>query len=151
MLDVGLIRLPDDAQNAIGLGPDENTPKFIPLEMGSSEGTVVYWCGFPGVVEKYLGRSHLCLFRGVVCSMIDGPDRPRYLIDGHITRGVSGGPMWTWSKTREQTEYVGLVSGYGLIDGTMPGFCVMEPINNVLGYMHNWNAEVLKSRHGQGA
>ena len=74
----------------------------------------------------------------MVSATVDKDGKRLYIVDGHNSAGVSGGPVWCWNDERQRAEIVGVVSGYGDAGGDLPGFCVFEPINPVLGYLCHW-------------
>jgi len=106
-------------------------------------GTRVGWTGFPGTVQRFLGRPELCYFEGVVSAFHAEGSRGLYLVDGHNSLGVSGGPVFHWLEEDRRPEIVGIVSGYDCADADLPGLCVFEPINPIIGF--------LKSQYGKGS
>ena len=98
-------------------------------------GTRVGWVGFPGTVQRFLGSPELCYFEGVVSAFHKQGSRILYLVDGHNSRGVSGGPVFHWRDHDRQPEIVGIVSRYGCGDAELPGFCIFEPINPVIAFV----------------
>lgn len=107
-------------------------------------GTRVAWAGFAATVEAKFKQPHLCYFEGVISAFHAEGSRGYYIVDGHNARGVSGGPVWHWSEDRNGgIEIVGIVHGYGLNQSDMPGFCVVEPINPVVGFI---GSEYCKSK-----
>jgi hypothetical protein len=66
--------------------------------------------------------------------MVNRQDKKIYIVDGHASKGVSGGPVWHWSTENNRAEIIGIVSEYRHLSNGMPGFCVFEPINSVLWY-----------------
>ncbi|MCX5653275.1 MAG: trypsin-like peptidase domain-containing protein [Planctomycetota bacterium] len=76
-------------------------------------GTRVAWAGFPASPAEEFGSPVLCYYEGVVSAVIDRADQSAlYLLDGHNTWGVSGGPVWAWSDERHQVELIGIVVNY---------------------------------------
>ena len=100
------------------------------------------WAGFPGAIERRLGHPQLCCFSGIICSMIHGEGRrKRYILDGHVTKGVSGGPVWHWSEERDRLEVVGIISCVPAVTDGRPGYLFVEPINPVMLYLEDWRAK----------
>lgn len=91
---------------------------------------------------------HLCYFEGVVSAMVDADNEKQiYVIVGHVTRGVSGGPMWHWDDIKKRWEICGIASQYQPFTDGMPGFCIFEPINPVIGFLlqdPRWQIDELK-------
>jgi hypothetical protein len=80
---------------------------------GMDLGTRVAWAGFPARPAQEFGGPVLCYYEGVVSAVIDREGQPPlYLLDGHNTWGVSGGPVWAWSDDRHQVELIGIVVNY---------------------------------------
>jgi hypothetical protein len=137
-LDVGIFLLPSKNSDGTDCAlPDEQPVRVIDILCGVSTGTRVSWAGFPGVVEAALGQPQLCYFEGVISAQVDRPGRALYIVDGHASHGVSGGPVWHWNEEKDRAEVVGIVSEYRTTmqgDG-IPGYCFFEPINPILYYL----------------
>jgi hypothetical protein len=137
LADVAFIVLPPPDYEAHGeLIPTTLEPAMV-LEQTKAitPGTRVGWMGFPGTVEAFLGAPQLCYYEGVVSAFHAKGSRGLYLVDGHNSRGVSGGPVFHWRDGDHQPQIVGIVSGYGCEDADLPGLCVFEPINPVIGFL----------------
>ena len=37
--------------------------------------------------------------------------RKRYIVDGHATHGVSGGPVWHYNAEHDRAEVIGMIVG----------------------------------------
>jgi hypothetical protein len=137
-IDVGIFVLPTLGSDKTVLArPDESPVRVVGDLDGVAPSTRVAWAGFPGVVEMAIGYPQLCYFEGVVSAQVDRPGKRFYVVDGHVSHGVSGGPVWHWNEEKDRLEVVGLVSSYHTTpagDG-IPGFCFFEPINSVVGYL----------------
>jgi hypothetical protein len=146
--DVGFCVLPPPEQESEG--------QLVPLDLHPlpviSErrrlvpGTRVAWVGFPGQVEAFLHRPQLCYFEGAVSAFYAEGSRGLYIVDGHNARGVSGGPVWHYAEEGGSIEVAGIVTGYGLGEQDMPGFCLFEPINPVVGFVKS----LYKGEHVEG-
>ncbi len=141
--DVGFIKLPTkNFQNEMFASNDDRPPAVIQVDQGVSPGTRVAWAGFPGDVENVLGFPQMCYFEGVISAMVDRPGKRLYVVDGHNSFGVSGGPVWHWSDKQMRAELVGVVSAYKIDPAGLPGFCVFEPINEIVKYLYYWNSQL---------
>ena len=147
-LDVGLCALPSFADGKPFLAYEDEAPiRLIDPQMGVTAGTRVGWAGYPWFVEQALGFPQLCYFEGVISAMVDHPDRRIYIVDGHAAKGVSGGPVWSWSEERSRLEVAGIVTEYRWADpkvSGLPGLCFFEPINPVVKYLEYWQKEEVK-------
>jgi hypothetical protein len=135
-LDIGVFVLPatNDKKETFAR-PDEEPLRVIDILSGASAGTRVAWAGFASSVEEFLQAPHLCYFEGVISVMAHG-QRLIYVVDGHLSPGVSGGPVWHWSSEKSRFEVIGIAVGYGHTQGSpLPGFCVVEPINPIMYYL----------------
>jgi hypothetical protein len=142
-LDVGLCILPSHDNNGKFFAKNNEVPvRIINPKFGVSTGTRVSWAGFPWVIEQTLGSPQLCYFEGVISSMVNRQNKKIYVVDGHATKGVSGGPVWHWSEERNMFEVVGIVCEYRSTDDRLPGFCFFEPINPVVYYLNHWRSEL---------
>jgi len=107
----------------------------------ATTGTRVGWAGFPSKIEWFLNDSQLCYFEGVICASVNRPDQHYYLVDGHGMKGASGSPVWRYSNELGGPEVIGIVAEYKGAEDYFPGFCVVEPINHVIEYLHFWVRE----------
>jgi hypothetical protein len=126
VLDLALIWIPDEAVPHTLAG--EKPVRIIKPVMGVAAGTRVGWAGFPGQIEALLGFPQLSYFEGSVSAMVDLEQRGYYLVDGHNSQGLSGGPVWHWSHEHGRAEVVAIVSGYSQVT-EFPGFCKFESIS----------------------
>lgn len=145
LADVAFIVLPPpDCPSQGELIPQQLEPNPVLGEtLRITPGTRVGWSGFPGTVERFLKRPVLCYYEGVVSAFHAMGNRGLYLVDGHNSRGVSGGPVFHWREKDRQPEIVSIVSGYGCGDTELPGLCIFEPINPIIGF--------LKSQYQRGS
>ncbi len=132
-IDIGFIVLPseDDAGKTIAL-PNEMPLPPIDDTRRITEGTRVGWAGFPCVLGDLMGEQRLCYFEGVVSAFYSQLDEPMYIVDGHSAHGVSGGPMWNWPADHKNIEIFAIVTGYGMADEGLPGFCMSVPLNPLI-------------------
>ncbi|MFA5239937.1 MAG: hypothetical protein WC476_09575 [Phycisphaerae bacterium] len=121
--------------------PTETVIPIIDKREGFGPGTRVAWAGFPQNVQDELGFSQLCYYEGVVAAMIDRKGYPPlYLIDGHNTFGVSGGPVWAWSDNRSRVELIAIIVSYlSDVQKNLPGFVCATPIHPLLYYLGSQN------------
>ena len=154
-MDLGLLVL--DRGEPPFASATEPVARFMDERLGVTPGTRVGWAGYPAIAHDLLGHPQLCYCEGVVSAMIDRDDRRLYLVDGHNTFGISGGPVWHWSRDRDQVEVVGVVSGYrttpifddhtgesrldgsGRLSDSLPGFCVFEPLESFRAFFDSWH------------
>ncbi|MCH8343746.1 MAG: hypothetical protein IH983_07140 [Planctomycetes bacterium] len=141
--DVGYCVFPRSSERAGQLVPPNlKALRVMHESLRLTPGTRVGWAGFPGQVEQYFRRPLICCFAGTVSAWYAEGSRGLYIVDGHNARGVSGGPVWHYPEDRPAPEVAGIVSGYGLGEQDMPGFCVFEPINPIISF--------LKANYGPG-
>jgi hypothetical protein len=134
-IDVGWFLLPPQYSKAFF--PNDRLPALIEYREAISEGSQVAWCGYPRQVEMHLGRPRLSYFSGSISTIIFGGEDRRYLMDGHVGHGVSGGPVWYWSKERGRAEIAGIITRYVSEVAEVPGFCVVEwiqPLQEFIGW-----------------
>ena len=145
LADVGFIVLPprDYASQGELVPPGLEPLPVLHETRRITPGTRVGWAGFPATVQQYLGRPTLCYFEGTVSAFHASGSRGLYLVDGHNSRGVSGGPVFHWREDDRRPEIAGIVSAYGCADADLPGLCVFEPINPIIGF--------LVSQYGKGS
>lgn len=117
--------------------PAEPLLPIIHVREGVGPGTRVAWAGFPASVYSMLRFPEVCYYEGVVGAMVNTRDHPPlYLLDGHNTSGVSGGPVWWWSDKRSRAELVAIVVQY-LCEKRrpLPGFVCATPIHPLLEFL----------------
>ncbi len=108
----------------------EGTPvgvALLPRKLFLGEGTRVAWAGFPEVACRLFDKWALCYYEGVVSHAFNDKVNPRYLLDGHNDRGVSGGPVWWWNDRTKRAEMVGVITHYCRV--SLSGFAVATAIN----------------------
>ncbi|HET6247708.1 MAG TPA: hypothetical protein VFE47_08430 [Tepidisphaeraceae bacterium] len=127
--------------------PSESFPRFITLNTVLSEGSRVSWGGYAHQIAERIGSPHLCYFEGSVSASYQSDDSGAYLLDGHVAHGVSGGPVWFWDNDAQMIKIAGVITEYCATESKsrlqVPGFCVVEWINPLLGYMEWWNRMAL--------
>lgn len=107
----GKLNLPDDS---LALLPSSSS-----LAIGSEAG----WLGFPG-----LAPSTLCFFQG----SISARQEHAYLIDGVAINGVSGGPVFFWTRAAG-VQIIGTVSAYfpnRATGDTLPGLAIARDVSH---------------------
>ena len=136
-MDVRFCILPPPDQESEGQPvKDELTPlPVIPQDYRVAQGTRVAWAGFPAQVEACLGQPKRGYFEGVVSAFHDDSSHGQYVVDGHVARGVSGGPVWYWPDTLPGIQIAGIVSAYRRQESNRSRFSVFEPINPVRAYV----------------
>lgn len=119
--------------------PKEAMVPVIPKGLYADRGTRVAWAGFPCVAAREFGAPLLCYYEGVVSAVIDREGfPPLYLLDGHNTWGMSGGPVWAWSDERHQIELIGIVVNYlRNVDEEveLPGHVTAVAIHPIMQYL----------------
>lgn len=144
--DIGVLVLPANGDDKGHLArPGETPVRVIAIDEGVSTGTRIAWAGFPAVMEDLLGFPQLCYFEGVVSAMVNDGKRPFYIVDGHVSEGVSGGPVWQWNEEKSRLEVVGIVVSYTPGPSRLPGFCQFEPINPIMYFLETeaWHPDTL--------
>ncbi|MBI2167082.1 MAG: hypothetical protein HYU34_02420 [Candidatus Omnitrophica bacterium] len=137
--DVGIIVLPaKKSDGSFFIRRDEKLVNLIDDAELEGPGSPVGWAGYSGKVEALSKEPHLAVFNGIVSTLLNKKDKHLYLVDGHIARGVSGGPLWHFSDKRKRYEVIGIASGFGNLDDELPGFCIFEPINHVIFRLKHW-------------
>ena len=84
--------------------PGDRLPRMDPSKYRYL-GAEVGWVGYPSVHP-----DDLCFFSGCV-SVYDEP-RERYLLDGVVIPGVSGGPVFFWNEETNAVTVIGSITGY---------------------------------------
>ncbi|MBX2851551.1 MAG: hypothetical protein KTR15_07395 [Phycisphaeraceae bacterium] len=153
-MDIGFIRAPKtciDGSDYFKIGsdglPSSRLLSIPPEECYTAEGTRVAWAGFPGLANEFAKRPQPCYFEGCVSSLILRSDFQAYLIDGHNTFGVSGGPVWAIDSNNEPS-IIGIISGYNYLQSSlqMPGFVHAVPIAPLRIFLTKvWKAKLLPS------
>lgn len=105
---------------------------------GKAAGSRVAWAGYPGITSSQIGEPLLCYYEGVVSAVVDMEGQPpMYLLDGHNTWGLSGGPVWGWSDDRNGPELIGIVVSYRRHveeETELPGHVAAMAIHPILVY-----------------
>lgn len=130
--------------------------QFAVMEFESvlkAEGTELAWAGFPYHASAFK-RPWPCYFRGCVSALVQYPDYPPYyLVDGHNSKGVSGGPVWAMSESRGSPVIIGAVSAYSMsveyedeeqtkMKPFLPGLVVVTPTLVLAEFLRSqWNAK----------
>lgn len=130
--DVAQILVPAECiDGRVFMDKEDVTPSVLEPGFWAKPGATIAWAGFPNVAYNCVKRPVLCLYQGIVSATITtDTEPPIYLVDGHISPGVSGGPVW--SPEQKGPLLAGLVSSYWG-DDYMPGLCHVVPLNP-LGY-----------------
>lgn len=149
VIDIGFIRGPLDCTDGqpffekppSGAGSNEG---IAPCELDwnwAGEGTRVAWAGFPYIVSQIAGRPQMSYFEGTVSSFIVRNDGHwLYLIDGHNTLGVSGGPVWAMD-ANGAARVVAVISSYRAFpkqeshDFELPGFVHAVPVQPLVQFL----------------
>lgn len=139
--DIGLIAVENKADGDEGrllIDPVKYPPlKVIPTTGYLQQGAKVAWAGFPGFVSEITDAFQLCYFEGIVACV---PPRPAvYLVDGHTTPGVSGGPMWILQEDGEPI-IAGVCIHYASKEKPFPGlvgFCPLQILLRHIDEMHS--------------
>ena len=102
-------------------------------------GAKVGWAGFPAFTEKTTLQTHPCYFEGVISTTVDNEGKLFYLVDGHVGKGVSGGPLWCWNDDKSNYEIIGVCSSYisPEKDKHLPGLVTFESINPLMAYLES--------------
>jgi len=119
--------------------PCEKVVPVLPKNLCVGPGSRVAWAGFPAVAQAYLGFHQLCYYEGVVSAVIDRKDfPPLYLLDGHNTWGLSGGPVWAYVNGSARCELIGVIVQYlpsKYKNQELPGLVCATPIRPLLMYL----------------
>ena len=84
--------------------PEERLPR-IHSKIYRSPGSEVGWVGYPSVHPE-----DLCFFSG--CVSVYDQAKERYLLDGVVIPGVSGGPVFYWDEEAGSPKVIGSITGY---------------------------------------
>lgn len=156
VLDIGFVRCPKQCVDSTDFFNDltDGMPSVgttMPIETGwdyAAEGTRVAWAGFPGISKIIAQRPQPCYFEGCVSSLILREDYHLYLLDGHNTYGVSGGPVWAIDNKR-RVRVIGVVSSYhshpinnNKPELQLPGLVHAAPVQPIRSFLENsWKAK----------
>jgi hypothetical protein len=98
-------------------------------------GTRVAWAGFPSLVEERVGSHNLCYFEGIVSCVANQP--PIYWIDGHVSNGVSGGPLWVCDAAGNPMV-IGIAANYTVLNASdVPGLAGFTPLQVLLNFLED--------------
>jgi len=145
IIDIGFIRGVKDCTDGKPFfqgEPFEGTMSIEDDWYWSAEGDHVAWAGFPSLAATIAGRPQPCYFEGQVSAFIATDDFVTYLLDGHNTFGVSGGPVWA-KRGENLPRIIGVISGYHSIlhAPQMPGLVIAVPIQPVRVFLEQvWGA-----------
>lgn len=151
ILDIGFVRGPKNCTD----GSDFFTMRIDGLPTAgtmaietdwnyAAEGTRVAWAGFPALATQIAQRPQPCYFEGCVSALVLRDDYQLYLMDGHNTFGVSGGPVWAMSSANRHARIIGVVSSYtSRADAPqLPGLVQVVPIQPLRSFLEtNWGAK----------
>lgn len=126
--------------------PQDECLPVAPEHQYCAEGTEVAWAGFPSIARKFTDEPIPCYFRGVVSSLVLRDEFQLYLIDGHNTLGMSGGPVWAYSSETKAVQVIAVISAYhgsgasyesqdqldAQSNPPLPGLVVAIPIQSLL-------------------
>lgn len=128
--DIGLLLVENRADGEPGrklIDPAKHKRlKVIPTEGFLQTCARVAWCGFPGFVSDITDSHMLCYFEGIVACCPSNP--PLYLVDGHTSGGISGGPMWILAEDGDPL-ITGICVQYtwpGVTPSGLVGFCPLQ-------------------------
>ncbi len=112
----------------------EQTPKLFDPRKIHDVGAPIAWAGYPALARDLVGHQQVCYYEGRISATINRAI-PLYLADGHVSYGVSGGPVWSADDGAEFAYgLIGLVTSYqGETD--VPGLCVFTPLNPLAAYL----------------
>ncbi|MEX1229330.1 MAG: hypothetical protein WEB58_03765 [Planctomycetaceae bacterium] len=151
-IDIGFIMGPSHCEDGMPFfAVDEQqfpvATETVPFEnegFWTVEGTRLAWCGYPAIASDVAQRPQPCYFEGCVSALILRNEFPLYLIDGHNTFGVSGGPIWTIGGRSTKPRVIGVISSYGWnkTNLNMPGFVYGAPVQPLADFLRkNWGAK----------
>ncbi len=144
--DIGVLLMPCGEDELPKLSCVESSDWQIADDgAGPAEGTTVAWCGYPAILRHEIKYPLCCYYQGVVSAWIDSDHRKAFVIDGHASQGVSGGPLW-WEDQSGQCHVCGIVSSYlsapiaEQLDPDRPatrtpGLCFAMPVWPVVQYL----------------
>lgn len=141
---------------------DESTPNLHDPGRLLNVGTPIAWAGYPGIAERLLAEKQLCYYEGRISATINRPN-PLYLVDGHASHGVSGGPVWSasvgpptgpdtvFAEDLDDVSYgiIGVVSAYRG-DTPVPGLCIFTPLNPLVAFIKSMTDKLLPSEQVEG-
>ncbi len=114
----------------------EAVPVIQEITKMPETGTRVAWAGYPGLAQAIVGEPQLCFYEGVIAATVNIPGKPPlFLLDGHIERGVSGGPVWAQSSGKIGYVLLGVAVNYSALEGGLPGLCAATPLNNMMKHL----------------
>ncbi len=137
-LDIGLIRAPitciDGQPWFVTNKPSTESMSIQPASAWAAEGSQVAWAGFPALAMDIARRPQPCYYQGVISSLLIRNEFQMYLIDGHNTFGISGGPVWWINAESRVPTVIGIVSSYRFSKqmNAMPGLVAATPIQLLL-------------------
>lgn len=152
IIDIGFVRGPllsDDGSPFLAIAVDgrPEAKEVIPIETDprawTAEGSRVAWAGYAALASEIASRPTPCYFEGSMSALILRKEGPLYLLDGHNTFGVSGGPVWAESALWKRPRLIGVISSYRhLRASAMPGFAHAVPIQPLWSYLkEEWNVK----------
>jgi hypothetical protein len=140
--DIGLMIVENRADGPPGtmlIDPSQHTQlKVIPTTGYLQTGGKVAWAGYPGFVADMTDRFHLCYFEGAVSAVLSEP--PVYLVDGHTSPGVSGGPMWILQDDGEPI-ITAVCIHYAYPQEPTPGLVGFCPLQVLLRFVETMHAQ----------
>lgn len=159
--DFGLLTLPpesDDGMMKFEIPPADVVP-VPPEHLLKSEGTRVYWAGFPDLADAICpGVPKLCMYEGMISAVYNREGLHKYLVDGNLRMGVSGGPLWCYEPKYKRIEVIGIASAYvhaqeepsdsAKWQPAIPGLALFEPINELLMLLREWNETANAMKQG---
>lgn len=104
-------------------------------------GTRVAWAGYSAVAADIFGEPVPCYYEGVVAYVHNQVNSPIYLLDGHNTFGVSGGPAWWWNEVTNRVELFAIITQYHPTSPSskksisLPGFTIATPVNHFMSLL----------------
>lgn len=137
-VDIGIIRAPatctDGGAWFSTADPQAEAIPIVGASEWQAEGSEVAWAGFSGIAMQIANRPQPCYYHGVVSSLLIRDDFQLYLLDGHNTFGISGGPVWAVNAETKQPKLIAVIGGYQFSgqDKAMPGLVFATPIQVLL-------------------
>lgn len=146
--DAVLLAFPSTSDDGMPfVDKEEDMPSLLSPSKLLNEGTPIAWAGYPSIAEDIVDEKQLCYYEGRISATVNRLN-PLYLVDGHVSHGVSGGPVWsavdglsadswTQSENKDDLSYgiIGVVSAYRG-DSPVPGLCIFTPLNPLVAYLH---------------